>query len=128
MKKTIPTLLLIAAMLLTLCACGSAPAQNAAPEAAKTEAQETKTDAPAAPETAGEAAAPAAEPTPEPEPEPEKLYRMEERELLIQKNVQGYTASADIPTGRVFDEITDYVYDEYGKPVSETTTYVHPSL
>ena len=53
---------------------------------------------------------------------------MEERELLIQKNVQGYTASADIPTGRVFDEITDYVYDEYGEPVSETTTYVHPSL
>ena len=64
MKKTIPALLLIAAMLFSLCACGGAPAQTAAPEAAKTEAQENKTDAPAAPETAGEAAAPAAEPTP----------------------------------------------------------------
>ena len=128
MKKTLPALLLIAAMLFSLCACSGAPAQNAAPEAAKTEAQENKTDTPAAPETAGEAAAPAAEPTPEPEPEPEKLYRMEERELLIRKNVQGYTVSADIPTGRVFDAVTDYVYDEYGEQVSETTTYAHPSL
>ena len=40
MKKTIPALLLIAAILFSLCACSDAPAQNAAPEAAKTEAQE----------------------------------------------------------------------------------------
>ena len=67
MKKTIPALLLIAAMLFSLCACSGAPAQNAAPEAAKTETQETAAKAPADSETA---AAPAATPEPTPEPEP----------------------------------------------------------
>ena len=125
MKKTIPALLLIAAMLFSLCACSGAPAQNAAPEAAKTEAQENNADTPADSETATEAAA-TPEPTPEPEPEPEKLYRMEERELLVQKSVFGRAVSArNIPTGRAFDAVTDYVYDEHGEPVSETTTGVH---
>ena len=130
MKKTIPALLLIAAMLFSLCACGGAPTQNAAPEAAKTEAQENNADTPADSETATEAAAPAAEPTPEPEPEPEKLYVTREKDLLVRKTVEGQA----LPTfdyevlGRVFDLATDYVYDEFGELTEEREHLVYPRI
>ena len=116
LKRRSPALLLCLVMLLTLCACGGAPAQTPAPEA-KTQTQESKADTPAATPV----------PTPEPTPEPEKLYVKRGQELLVRKTVFGQGAEAMIPEGRIFDAVTDYVYDEYGAPVSETTSYVHTS-
>ena len=121
MKKTLPALLLIAAMLFSLCACSGAPTQTAAPEAAKTEAQENNADAPA------EAAA---TPEPTPEPEPEKPHVIREKDLLVRKTVEGQA----LPTsdyevlGRVFDLATDYVYDEFGELTEEREHLVYPRI
>ena len=57
----------------------------------------------------------------------DKSYVKIERELLVQKNEWGTSIPYNrIPCGRVFDAVTDYVYDEYGALVSETTSYIHP--
>ena len=124
MKKTIPALMLILALTLSLSACGGPSTQSAAPAAAQT----TAAQAHAAKAEAAPAPEPTPEPTPSPEPTPERLYVRRVQELLVQKRVCGQAAEADLPRGRVFDAVTDYVYDAYGAPVSETTRYEHTSL
>ena len=116
MKKSIPALLLIAAMLFSLTACGGS-SQGTIQETAKSETEAAENSVPEA--------ADSAEPTAE--PEPEKLYARQERQLLVQKRVYGHAASTSRPEGRAFDAVTDYVYDEYGELISENTRYVHTS-
>ena len=65
---------------------------------------------------AAEAAAASAEETPA-EPEPEKIYKTEDRLLLVKETVNGHRlpySSAAI-TGRIFDEVIEYHYDEFGQ-------------
>ena len=122
MKKML-SLLLTLCMIVSLCACGS-PAPQSAPAAV--EAKPAAEDGTA---EAAESVAASAVETPA-EPEPEKIYKTEDRLLLVKEAVNGHRlpySSAAI-TGRIFDEVIEYHYDEFGQLIEAEEKLEYPDV
>ena len=115
MKKTL-SLLLALCMIVCLCACGSSAPQPAA-EAGTADAAESD-------------AAEAGETPAEPEPEPEKVYKTEDRLVLVKEAVKGHRLpySSATVTGRIFDEVIEYHYDEFGQLTGTEEKLEYPDV
>ncbi len=115
MKKTL-SLLLALCMIVCLCACGSSAPQPAA-EAGAADAAESD-------------AAEAGETPAEPEPEPEKVYKTEDRLVLVKETVEGHRLpySSATVTGRIFDEVIEYHYDEFGQLTGTEEKLEYPDV
>ena len=121
MKKWL-SILLILAMALGLCACGGASQPATGTNNGGTEDATEAVPAEAAPDDA-ETAAEEAEPE-----EPGQMYIHQEKEMLVRKTIWGQDPPSTENTvlGRVFDVVTEYIYDDFGELQEEKESFRIP--
>ncbi len=112
--KRILSLVLSLLLLLSLCACGEAPAAQDAVPAEKSETGAEKQEADGEQET---------------DEEPEPVYIRKDQCFLvrkIEKSNNSYRSYSFDVKGRALDSVTEYVYDESGSLIEENRRLVMP--